>query len=110
MTLKLFLPLALIGSALGCGDSTSSQSVSAIAVSPSPCLVGRTSSVQMTATATMPDGTKQTITTSAAWSTANSQTATVNPSGIVVGVNAGSTSITAAYEGATGSVDCSVSP
>ncbi len=110
MQLKPLFALTFITFALGCGSSTSSASISAIAVSPSPCAVGRTDSVQMTATATLPDGTKQTITSSADWSTANSQTATVNPSGIVVGVNAGSTAITATYEGASGSIDCTVSP
>jgi uncharacterized protein YjdB len=79
-------------------------------VSPSPCGVGRTDSVQMSAIATFPDGTKQDVTSISAWSTANSQTATVNPTGTVVGVNAGSTSITAAYGGATGDIDCTVAP
>jgi hypothetical protein len=64
----------------------------------------------MTATATLPDGTKEPVTSSAGWSTANAQTATVNQSGIVVGVNGGSTGITATYQGATGSIDCTVSP
>jgi ABC-type Fe3+-hydroxamate transport system substrate-binding protein len=111
MQAKRLLPsLAALAFCSACGSSTSSSSVSAIAVSPSPCTVGRTNSVQMSAVATMPDGNKQTITSSAAWSTANAQTATVNPQGIVVGVNGGSTSITATYEGATGSIDCTVSP
>jgi S1-C subfamily serine protease len=98
--------------AAACGSSTSSSSVSAIAVSPSPCAVGRTDSQQMSAVATLPDGTKQTITTSpgVTWSTGNQNTATVDAQGIVVGVNAGVTSVTAAYEGATGSVDCTVGP
>jgi hypothetical protein len=64
----------------------------------------------MTATATLPDGSKTTVTTTGTWSTANAQTATVNPEGVVVGVNAGSTGITVSYQGATGSVDCTVSP
>ena len=102
--------LALVASPLGCGSSTSSSSVSAIAVSPSPCGVGRTNSVQMSATATFPDGTKRDVTSSAAWSTSNAQTATVDPAGTVVGVNAGSTGITATYDGATGKVYCTVSP
>jgi hypothetical protein len=64
----------------------------------------------MSASATLPDGTKKDVTGAATWSTDNSNTATVNSSGVVVGVNAGVTKITASYEGATGSVDCTVGP
>jgi S1-C subfamily serine protease len=110
MTLKSILLPSFVVIALGCGSSSSSPAVSAIAVTPSPCAVGRTDSVQMTATATLPNGTTENITSDAAWSTTNSQTATVNATGVVVGVNAGVTSITAAYEGATGSIDCTVGP
>ncbi len=77
---------------------------------PDPCAVGRTDSVHLSALATLPDGTKKDITTDSEWSTANSNTATVDSSGTVVGVNAGVTSITASYSGATGSVDCTVGP
>ena len=97
--------------ACGSSDSgTSSSSVSAIAVSPNPCAVGKSDSIQMSALATLPDGTKQDITSSASWNTANSQTATVDSKGNVVGVNAGVTSISAEYQGATGKVDCTVGP
>src|ERR1700679_980672 len=110
MQFRLLPALGLLAFAAACGSSSSSPIVSAISLSPSPCAVGRTDSVQMTAIATMPDGSKEPITTAAIWTTANAQTATVNPQGIVVGVNGGSTSITAAFEGATGSIDCTVSP
>jgi hypothetical protein len=108
---RSLLPLALAASACGAGgSSTSSSSVSAIAVSPSPCAVGRTDSVQMSAVATLPNGTKQNLTSSSGvtWSTGNSNTATTNATGMVVGVNAGVTAITAEYQGATGTVDCTV--
>jgi Bacterial Ig-like domain (group 2) len=98
---------------LGCGSSsTSSSSVSAIAVSPSVCVVGRTSSKQLTAEATLPDGGKEDITSNAAtgWSSDNTNTLTVSTTGVVVGVNAGITKVTASFEGASGSVECTVSP
>lgn len=96
----------------GSGSSTSSSTISAIELSPSPCAVTRTDSVRMAAVATMPDGTKENITSAAgvAWSTGNSNTATVDGTGVVVGVNDGITAITAAYQGATGSLDCTVGP
>jgi hypothetical protein len=98
--------------AVGCGSSTSSPTVSAIGVSPDPCAVGRTDSIQMKAQATMPDGSKEDITTASGvrWSSGNTSTLTVNQSGVVVGVNAGVTSVEVAYSGATGSIDCTVGP
>jgi hypothetical protein len=114
---RSFVLVALAASwvAFGCGtsgSSTSSSTVSAIAVSPAPCAVGRTDSLQMSAVATMPDGTKQSLASSSGvqWTTGNSSTATVNPAGVLVGVNAGVTAITAKYQGATGSIDCTVGP
>ena len=94
------------------GSSTSSPSVSAIAISPSPCTVGRTDSRKLSALATMPDGTKKDITTdpAATWHSANTNTATVNSDGTVVGVNAGVTAITVGYQGASGTLDCTVGP
>ena len=100
----------VFASACSSDSSTSSSSVSAIAVSPNPCAVGKSDSVQMSALATLPDGTKQDITSTATWATANSNTATVDDKGNVVGVSAGVTSISAEYQGATGKVDCTVGP
>lgn len=95
-----------------CGSSTPSSSVSAIGVDPDPCAVGRTNSIQMSAQATMPDGSRKDITsaTGAQWSSGNTNVLTVNASGVVVGVNPGVTPVKIAYEGATGSVDCTVGP
>lgn len=113
LTMPLFARSVLVLVLAACGnDSTSSTSVSAIELSPSPCAVGRGSSLQMSARATMPDGSKQFLGSNAgvSWSTANKDTATVNPSGILVGVSVGITAITASYQGATGSLDCTVGP
>ncbi len=99
----------LFALALACA-STSSATVSSVDVTPSPCTVSRTNSVHMVAMATYPDGKKADVSGSVAWTTGNSQTATVNPSGVVVGVNSGVTAITATYQGASGKVDCTVTP
>lgn len=108
---SLALSLGVGALCLACsGSSTSSATVSAIDLSPTPCTVGKSDSRTLTATATLPDGTKKDISSSATWSTDNSQTATVNGSGVVVGVNTGVTKITASYEGASGSEDCTVGP
>jgi len=44
------------------------------------------------------------------WTSDNTNTATVDPKGVVVGVNAGITTITATYQGASGDVKCTVGP
>jgi hypothetical protein len=107
--MRAFLPLVFCLAACS-GSSTPSPNVSAIAISPDPCAVGRTDSLHMKALATMPDGTKKDITTSAQWKTDNPKTATVDAKGNMVGVNAGVTKITVSYEGATGSLHCTVGP
>ena len=97
-------------SLVACGSSSSSSTVSAIAVSPSPCAVGRTNSIQMSAEATLPNGTKEDVTGTSGWSTGDSNTATIDASGVLVGVNAGVTKVTAEFQGASGSIDCTVAP
>ncbi len=107
-TLAGFALLAMACSSTG--SSTSSSTVSAIALAPDPCALGRTKTQSMTATATLTNGTKQNITNAAGvvWSSANSNTATVSQQGVVVGVNTGSTGITVAFQGATGTLDCTI--
>ncbi len=111
MNILIAASLALVACS-ACGTSTSSSQVSAISITPDPCAVGRTATQQMTATATLNDGSKQGLSSAegATWSSANTGTATVSNNGVVVGVNAGVTSITVAYEGATGSLNCTVGP
>lgn len=105
------LPVLAFGSACSSSD-TSSATVSIIDLSPTPCAVTKTNSNQLTATATLPDGTKKDITTAAGvvWSTGNKDTATVSASGNVVGVNAGVVEIAATYQGAKGTASCTVTP
>jgi hypothetical protein len=96
-----------------CGESsTSSATVSAISISPSPCAVTRTNSVQLTATATLNDGTKEDLSgnPAATWATGDMNTATVSANGVLVGVSTGVTKITVTFEGATGEEDCTVAP
>ena len=107
---RTLVGLALLLGTACTASSTPSSTVSAISLSPAPCGVGRANSVQMVATATMPDGTKKELSSGVTWTTGNNDTATVNSTGIVVGVNTGITAVTAAYEGATGTLNCTVTP
>ncbi len=60
----------------------------------------------------MPDGSKRDITSAAGaqWSSGNTNVLTVNSSGVAVGVNPGVTSVKVEYQGASGSIDCTVGP
>jgi hypothetical protein len=102
----------VLATGVGCASSTPSPAVSAIAISPVPCIALRTQSTQLSAKATMPDGTQEDVTSNLGiqWTSANPQTLTVNSVGVAVGVNPGATGVRAAYRGATGETTCTVSP
>lgn len=107
-----FVILALVTtSGFACASSdTSSPTISVIDLSPSPCVVTKTNSTQLSAVATLPNGTKKDITSAngIVWTTGNSQTITVSQTGNIVGVNAGITEIAASYQGAKGTMSCTV--
>ena len=65
---------------------------------------------QLQATATMSDGTTQTVTNSSAWASAATGIATVSSTGLVTGVSPGQAPITATYQGKSASVTMEVSP
>jgi hypothetical protein len=68
---------------------------------------GQTSQLQ--ATATMSDGTTQTVTNSSAWVSGTTGVATVSATGLVTGVSEGQALITATYQGQSASVTMQVS-
>lgn len=110
-SILVVLLLALPTFASACASSdTSSPTISVIDLSPTPCVVTKTNSNQLTATATLPNGTKKDITSASGvvWTTGNSQTITVSQTGNIVGVNAGITEIAASYQGAKGTASCTV--
>jgi uncharacterized protein YjdB len=108
--LSFVLTFAGVGCSSNNGGTASDESVSAVSVSPSPCGVAPTDSQQLSAQATFADGTKQDVTKTATWTSSSTSTATVDSSGNVVGVAAGSVTITAAHGGQTGSAVCLVGP
>jgi trimeric autotransporter adhesin len=89
---------------------TPNSAVSAVTVSPNPCGVAHASSQQMSAQATLADGSKEDITTNATWTSSNTSVATVDSSGNVVGVSGGTVTITAAFDGANGTAGCIIAP
>jgi len=68
------------------------------------------STTQLTATATMSDGTMQVVTNQATWTSASTSVATVNTTGLVTGVVPGSAQITASYQSRTAQRSITVGP
>jgi hypothetical protein len=82
-----------------------------VAVTPATPSVAIGATQQFTATAVYSDGSARDVTRIAAWNSATLAVATVNASsGIAVGVNPGSSVITAAFEGKNGSNTLTVLP
>src|SRR5579871_1263081 len=114
--LTLCLSLAWVMVLAGCGSvafsptpaPTAKVSLVSIAVtSPNPSLaVGQ--SEQLTATATYSDGSTKDVTTSAAWSSSATAVASVNGSGLLTPLEAGSVNVQASYSGMAGSAKVSV--
>ncbi|TQO75491.1 Ig-like domain-containing protein, partial [Vibrio cholerae] len=67
----------------------------------SPMNVAKGQTEQLVATATYSDGTSAQVTNSVAWTSVDTNTATVAPSGLLTGVNVGSTTVTATKDGIT---------
>ena len=65
---------------------------------------------QLRATATLSDGTNEDVTTLATWSSTATKIAAISNSGLATGWHAGSTTFSAAYSGASGSVSVTVDP
>ncbi|MGI2132497.1 Ig-like domain-containing protein, partial [Shewanella baltica] len=75
--------------------------ITAITVTPATVWVGKGLTQQLTATATYNDNTSSPVTNSVTWTSADTATATVSPTGLLSGVEVGSTSLTASKDGIT---------
>jgi hypothetical protein len=75
--------------------------VASNALTPASPSVAAGSTVQLTATATMGDASTANVSSLATWASGTPAKATVNTTGLVTGVSAGTSSITAAFGGAT---------
>ena len=81
-------------------NPTPPASVATVAVGGTAPAVG--AATQFTATATLTDGTTQSVTSQATWASSNNAVATVNSAGIVTGVAVGEADITATYQNVAG--------
>ena len=101
--------LALL--AAGCNDSPTSPAapggggttatVTSVAVS-GELAVSEGSTSQLTATATLSDGSSQDVSSQATWQSSDTAVATVSATGLVSGLKTGTADISAAYRGRTG--------
>jgi uncharacterized protein YjdB len=87
--------------AVACGSSTSPSTVSTVAITGTPPIVGATS--QFSAMATLSDGTTLDVTNVSTWASSNTAEAVVSSTGLVTGVGAGTVTVQATYQSVTGS-------
>jgi hypothetical protein len=83
--------------------------VTAVVVSGTANLSSIGQTVQLTATATLSDGTTQNVTATATWLSSNSGFATVSAGGLVTAVGSGTVTITATYQGKAGTATVPIS-
>ncbi|NUQ27578.1 MAG: Ig-like domain-containing protein [Acidobacteriaceae bacterium] len=83
--------------------------VSNIAITPSPATLPMGATQQFTAIQTLANGTTQDITSQATWTAGNTSVASISSSGLATALAAGSTTLTASYNGSAGIVPLSVS-
>jgi hypothetical protein len=105
---------ALCAACGGSSPSTPTTPPSSAATTASVSVTGSApdvgSEAPFKATATLSDGTTQDVTATATWTSANQAVATVSPAGIVRGVSAGQTSISASYQNVSGARPVTIAP
>ena len=95
------MTVAVTGLMIGCSNSSTSPStVTSVTVSGSAPTVGSTA--QLTATATLSDGTRQDVTSGATWESSDPTEAIVSSTGLVTAFAAGTVNITATYQSIMG--------
>jgi len=98
---------SLFGGACTDMPTLPSSTVNSLTISGSPPIIGATSQFSATVLlATSPD--VQNVTSLATWQTGNASVLTVSKTGVVTGVAAGTTTLTATYNGSTVSTDVSI--
>lgn len=115
-SLVVTLSLSLLGGLAGCGGAssattgggTSQKVLKAIAASAAQASLTVGATEQFTATATYSDGSTADVTKSAVWTDNNSKVATITAAGLATGIGPGSTTVTAAMDGLSGTATLTV--
>ena len=90
------------------GSQAQQAQLTSVAVAPTNPSVAAGATKQFTATGTYSDGSKQDISSAAAWSSSTGSVATINSTGMATGSCAGSTTITATMSGQSNSTTLAV--
>jgi len=116
LTIPVLLSTALLLAGCGGGGSSAPASpsppaaptVTSTGVTGTATFTARGQAVQLTATATMSNGTSQVVTGQATWQSSNAAVATVTAAGSVTSVGNGEATITATYQGVSGTLRVTV--
>jgi trimeric autotransporter adhesin len=103
-----FAALSMVALTVACTGFFVDPTLTSLAVGPTTPSVQEGDTLQMTATGTYDDGSTKNLTGSANWSSSDETIATVNSSGRVTGVSAGSATIKAAAGTVEGSTSATV--
>lgn len=120
-TKQLICSAGLLAAALlaGCGSGDQGRdpilgvpaaTLASIAVTPATASVAIGAKQQFTATASYSDGSARDISANAAWTSATTSVGTVSATGLATGLRAGTSLITAAFEGKSGTATLTVQP
>lgn len=112
-TVVLTLASLLLVSCGGGGSSSTpttptTVTVTSVSVTGTANLTSKGQTSQLTATATLSNGTQQSVTASATWQSSNTAVATVSPAGVVTAVGSGEVQITATYQSQSAQVKITV--
>ena len=107
--LSLVVITAACGTDGGSPTRPPTTSVASVGVSGAPFLSAGSTS-QLSAAASLADGTAQDVATNATWQSSNATVATVSARGLVTALVPGTARITATYQGKVGSFGVLVSP
>lgn len=94
--------------ALAVTPTVTPKTLSSIAITPATASIVVGSTQQYTATATYSDGSTANVSATATWATGSPAVATINTSGLALGVSGGSTPVTASLNGVTGTTSLTV--